>query len=208
MKTVFRRLLPLFLAVCLASLGACVNILQPRPNNSRFYVLTPITPPENAKPAADAGRSMVIGLGPISLPPYLDREEMVTRIGPNQIAISNHEFWAEPLQRGVSAALGSDLSTLLNNAQIVNFPWYGSTRIDYKIAVNILRFEGEANGTALLVATWTIKGGSSGEMLHAAESKIAEQMGPQRNQATALSQALAEMARQIAAAINSARQPA
>ncbi|MGH7986124.1 MAG: PqiC family protein [Candidatus Binataceae bacterium] len=203
-----KRWLALALVTCLIGFSACGYILQPRPNRSKFYVLTPITPPESTAPITRSRPSIVLGLGPVTLPPYLDREEMVTRVGPNQIDISNQDFWAEPLKKGFSGTLAGDLSTQFRGARIVRFPWFSSTSIDYKIAVNVLRFEGEANGTALLIADWTIENGRSGRMLYSGQSKIAEPIGPQQNQASALSRALGAMSRQIANALNAVRQPA
>ncbi|MGH8012109.1 MAG: PqiC family protein [Candidatus Binataceae bacterium] len=202
------RWLPSLLIAGLIGLSACGNILQPRPNHSRFYVLTPIMSPERAASATRSSPSIVIGLGPISMPPYLDREEMVTRAGPNQINISNRDFWAEPLKKGFSGTLATDFSELLPGAQIVAFPWFSSTGIDYTVSVSVLRFEGETNGTALLIAKWALKNGRSGRLLYPGQSKIVEPIGPNQNQATALSRALNAMSRQIADAIITVRQPA
>ena len=57
-------------------------ILAPQKDISKFYLLTP-----TADSAARGGTAQstsadfVIGLGPIKLPPYLDRPEIVTRDG-------------------------------------------------------------------------------------------------------------------------------
>src|SRR5262249_14257463 len=43
-----------------------------------------------------ASSSPTIGLGPIKLPEHLDRDEMVTRMGPNRLELSDKDRWAEP----------------------------------------------------------------------------------------------------------------
>jgi uncharacterized lipoprotein YmbA len=59
-------------------LAAC---LGPRADMSAFYVLS--VPPE---PTAQDSLPVVLGLGPVTLPGYLDRSQIVIRMSENQVA--------------------------------------------------------------------------------------------------------------------------
>src|SRR4029077_20509436 len=64
-------------------LGAC-SLLAPR-DRSRFYVLTPLAVTDPTSSATPPGRRMALGLGPVNVPSYLDRPEIVTRVNPNEL---------------------------------------------------------------------------------------------------------------------------
>src|SRR5215510_6709686 len=86
-------------ASCLG-LGACASM------PSRFYILN--TLPAQV-PAAAAERGPVIGVGPITMPKYLDRPEIVTRASQNQLTFGQFDRWAEPLQDNVFRVLAENL---------------------------------------------------------------------------------------------------
>ena len=89
---------------CFAVAG-CVN-LGPKPDLSRFFTLTPL--PEAERPT---GRSSSdsdqggVGVGPIRLPSYLDRDQMVTRVTQNRFAVAENDRWAEPLEDNFALVL-------------------------------------------------------------------------------------------------------
>ena len=74
------------------ALGGCFS---PQPDPSKFFVLAPVAT-GGANSIASAGlaasSSTTIGLGPIKLPQYLDRDEVVTRVGPNRLELSDHRY--------------------------------------------------------------------------------------------------------------------
>ncbi|MGH7931675.1 MAG: PqiC family protein [Candidatus Binataceae bacterium] len=186
--------------------AGCSSVFAPRPDRSRFFVLTPTTHGQSATMVRRSAPP-VIGLGPITLPPYLDREEMVTRVAPNQVQISERDFWAAPLQKSFVEVLSEDLSTMLDGARIVAFPWYASTALDYAVAVSVTRFEGQANG-ALLTANWTVKDAVGANVVYHGQSNIVEPIGQGESAAAALSRALGTLSRQIATAIRTRHPPA
>ena len=52
-----------------------------RSDPARFYVLTEAPRSTGAAPPAEPGREATVGVGPVSLPGYLDRIQIVTRRG-------------------------------------------------------------------------------------------------------------------------------
>ena len=68
------------------SLGAC-SPLAPRPDHSRFFILTPDSTNTDAysKPVATGASTLTLGIGPIDFPGYLPRPELVTLASANEV---------------------------------------------------------------------------------------------------------------------------
>lgn len=187
----------------LASLAlASCSLLAPRPDPSRFYLLTAIPDRETSA----AGPAIALGVGPISFPGYLDRPEVVIRTGPNQVALSETDRWAEPLKGGFQRVLSDNLGELLNSERILQFPWYRDVRVDYQVHASVQRFDTDQTGHAVLVVRWGIKRGDGETYLGARETRyesLAQGPDPAAN-AGALSETLAEFSRDVARAVSRA----
>jgi uncharacterized protein len=170
--------------------------LGPRRDTSSFYLLSPT-------PAASAGTPVPvsIGLGPVTLPGYLDRTQMVTRLGVNQIALAESDRWAEPLADNVVGTVRENLAALLPQSTYVAYPWYASDAPDFAVALDVRRFESDAAGAVVLEATWRLTRGATDLGSH--DVRIQEQAdGPGRVAAVAAqSRALGELSGQIGATI-------
>ena len=137
----------LFVMAVLAVLGGC---LQARPDRTRFFLLNGETPSGH-----EAGVTEV-GLGPINLPQYLDRPEMVSRVDDYEVRVEQDAQWAEPLHDGLLRALRQDLSRSLG-ATIVAYPWDPGKAPAQTIEIEVRRFERRVDGNAELVVLYTAK---------------------------------------------------
>lgn len=126
---------------------ACIG--NSRPTN--FYTLNPIS---GVQPV-NTGQIHILGVGPINLPAYLDRPEVVTRHGTNSATINDFSQWIGPLKDNVSSVLIENLSTLLTPERIMRFPWRQSTPVSRQIRVNIYRFDTEKDQAILISDWWT-----------------------------------------------------
>jgi uncharacterized protein len=194
-------------AVTLVIAGALATsgCFSPQLDPSKFFVLAPAGAAA-ANSIAPAGlspsSSPTIGLGPIKLPEYLDRDEVVTRVGPNRLELSDEDRWAEPLNDNFRQVIAQDLTQSLGTHSIVFYPWVGTTRIDYQVRIDVYRFETDPNANAQLVAHWQVLDGS-GKLLYAGDSNLSEQAQPGEPVAAALSRTVERLAQQIASAIQS-----
>ena len=68
---------------------------------------------------------MAIGVGPVIMPGYLDRVQIVTRTGTDQVEISVFNRWAEPLEDGIARILAEEIGARVPTDRIVMFPWRG-----------------------------------------------------------------------------------
>jgi hypothetical protein len=189
----------LWLSAALALAGC--SILQPQPDPSRFYVLT-ASVEEAAVPAGGADELM-LGLGPIKLPDYLDRAQMVTRVGPNQVVFSEFERWAERLERNFSRVLGENLSRLLGTEKIISLPAFIPAPLRFEVPIEVLRFESDDRGVVELWARWAIRNASDRKLLHAHESRVTETANGTETQAVvaALGRAVGKLGEEIAAEV-------
>jgi uncharacterized protein len=190
------------LSAWLFGLAGCSSMLAPRPDQSRFYVLTPEPAAAQVSPAS-AGTGLSLGLGPITMPSYLDRPQIVTRIGPNEVRLSETDRWAGPLDTSFDQVLARDLAMQLGGARIHAFPWYNSTPIDYQVEVAVHRFETDAAGRSELSAHWTIVDGRNKNLLDSGDTSIAQSSPPgdAAASAAALSRGVAQFSDQIAATL-------
>lgn len=177
-------------------------MLRPRPDPTRFYVLAASAPSHQPAPG-----SLVVGLGPITMPDYLQYAMLATRPDATQVRYADYDRWAEPLPTLFARALGQDLSALLG-ARIVSYPWYRATPLDVVVRVDVASFESDAAGDARLGACWTILDASTRTVCRRECSSIVEAVDERGAPArvAALSRAVDELAQRLASAIRSRRE--
>ena len=159
MSPVLWRLALVPLAASLLGLGACTS------TPSRFYILNSLYTSETI-PATAAAQGPIIGVGPITLPKYLDRPQIVTRASRNQLALAEFDRWAEPLQDNVARVLAEHLARLIPTDQILLNPWPRSATLDYQVTVEVLQFDGWLGGESMLLARWSILDGAEHELFN------------------------------------------
>jgi uncharacterized protein len=186
-----------WLATGAIAMAAGCTILAPRPDATKFYVLT-----ATSTGGAAATSHLVIGLGPVKLPAYLEHAEVITRVAPNWLDLSSTDRWAEPLDDNFRRVLAADLTTLIGTDQVLPFPWDLSTKVDYKIEVNVERFERDSSGGAQLIANWIIRDGHSDRVLLTRPADFTESAGSgMENSAASLSADLNDLSKQLATAV-------
>jgi len=125
---------------------------------TRFYVLTSVYS-EKAKPAPVADlKNTAIGVGPVRISGKMDRPQIVTGTGGNEIRLSEFAQWGDPLGAGFSRVLAENLAYLLNTENVTIFPWLQATQTDYQVTVDLTDFIGVPGGTVMLRAWWTVFG--------------------------------------------------
>ena len=186
-----------WLAIVAIAMAAGCTILAPRTDATKFYVLT-----ATSTGGAAATSHLVIGLGPVKLPAYLEHAEVITRVAPNRLDLSSTDRWAEPLDDNFRRVLAADLTTLIGTDQVLPFPWDLSTKVDYKIEVNVERFERDSSGGAQLTGNWIIRDGHSDRVLLTRPADFTESAGSgMENSAASLSADLNDLSKQLATAV-------
>jgi uncharacterized lipoprotein YmbA len=144
--TILLVFLPLLL------LGGCLGTTAP----TRFFLLTALSDTERLEGRAGAGGQLVIGVGPVELPRYLDRPQIATRAGQHELRLAEFDQWAEPLQDNVTRVLAENLSRLLAADDVVIHPWPRSAHVAYQVLVQVTRFDSTIGAQSMLTARWQI----------------------------------------------------
>lgn len=145
------------LALCLPLLSACAT--SPTPHFVTLHVVP------NGTPATTAGSRPAIAVGRISLPPELDRSELVRRTGTDTLDVDALYRWAAPLDEIVQHTLASDLASRLPNRLVV-LPGEPDPpgRLDV-VLVAFSIFSVDPSNQVRLRARWTLVNGDSKQAL-------------------------------------------
>lgn len=191
--------------LCVACVGV-LNVLgcgtsQP----THFYLLRAMSPDSDAGLSETKASSLSLGLGPISLPKYLDRPQIVTRISPHELDLAEFHKWAEPLKDNLVSVLHGNLSLLLSTNRIVEYPWNRSTLPDYQLSLEVMQFDGTKNQEVSLSVRWRLVNDDGKRVLQAKTSQFSEiiQGSDYEDLVEAMSRMLALLSREIADALNS-----
>src|SRR5208337_4986079 len=176
--------------------------------SSKFYQLNTLQSSTAVIPDVLPCHSLVIAIGPVRLPDYLDRHQIVTRSGKNELKLSEFDRWAGSLESDVSRVLVEDISSLLpaDLFSVVCWTPYpeGQVLASYRVEVLVDRFEGTLGDSVLLKAQWGVFAANRSLLLKR-ESLIREQINGSSYDAlvAVMSSALERLSRDIAAGIRS-----
>jgi uncharacterized protein len=169
-----------------------------------FYTLSSIRGAETPAPQSSSMPDLVIGIGPMQFPDYLDRPQIVTRTGLNKLNMAEFNRWGGKLDQDFINIFAENISILLSTDRVVVFPWKGQVAPDYRVSLDIHQFEGQNGDTVLLNVTWSIRGKDDSALpLHVDRSIIRQPVSGQDYESlvSAYSQAVAELSREVASAI-------
>jgi uncharacterized protein len=167
---------------------------------ARFYTLNPQAMTGEAKSEKEtSGKELTIGIGPVHLPQYLDEKEIVTRTNANKIDRAEFDLWGGTLQDEFARNLLENLSLLLKRERISLFLMPGVGTFDYRVGVDVIRFDGKLGGDVVLNATWTIRQGRELKLIQSRNSRIQEPTGGQGYEAmvAGMSRALGRLSQDI-----------
>lgn len=196
----------------------------------RYFVLTPIESPPAA--AAAEGRAparggpTTIGLQPVDLADYLDRQEIVTRRTPTAIDLAGLDRWGEPLDVQTGRVIVQNLTALLPGQEVFLLPTNFVVDPDRELVIEIDRFDADAEGKVHLEGRWQLNASRTGRVIVDQRTSITEPVaaaadgeapqGPEdglagaiagdtapayQDIALAMSRALATLSREIAAGV-------
>jgi uncharacterized lipoprotein YmbA len=198
----------LFYSVALACLFAaqlfitgCAGTSAP----SRFYTLHALGDEYAQRSSPASEHSLSVAVGPVEIPDYLDRPQIVTRSGPNELKLAQFDRWAGSLRDDIVRVLSQNLTLLLSRNGVSVSSWESSAAGDYRIALYIRRFDIMSDGKVLINAQWNIIGKNGVGILLTGESLAEEPIadGTYSAKAAAMSRALGRLSRDIAGGLRS-----
>ena len=136
------------LAICaLAALSACAS--SPDPN---LYLMKTAQ-----SPAPLQGNSNIsVVVGPITMPEYLKRSEVVYRTNTHDIKVNENDRWAESLERNMTSVITSNVAAYLGTDQAFDYYANFVTQPDYSIRLNVTEFGRVSDDTVSLSVSWEL----------------------------------------------------
>jgi uncharacterized lipoprotein YmbA len=135
-----------------------------------------------------------------SLPEAVDRTPVVIRTAPNQVDIDDFHRWAEPLKYAIPRVVAANLAKELGGARVSSGRTGGTT--DYRVALDVTRFESSFSEGATLEVTWSVSGKSGRPVTGRTLARVPAGSADYAGVASAHSRALEQLAREVAAAIS------
>ncbi len=197
---------PLFACAMSLALAGCLGSSRP----SRFYTLAPLqirdgqgrTPPD-----------ATLAIGPVEIPESIDRPQIVTRTGANELVVAEFDRWGGSLDSEISGALVATVRDRLASQQIAVAPWRSALLSgggpSYRAAVSFSRFDGIPGQSVVLQGRWELIG-QSGESLGVREATVTEKIDGAGYDAlvAAMQRALARFGQQMADSVAATTQTA
>ncbi len=189
-----RRIVNLVAAAAIAAALAGCGTTAP----ARYYSLDSTAAPIGA---SAAGVSVMVG--PVTVPASVDRPEMVVRVAPNRVEVDEFNRWDAPLDDSIARAVAGDLAAQLGSPDVTTAP-LANFSPDYRVIINVQRFDSTPGKSALVEAVWTVRSAATGDVRsgRTVARETVQGVGYEAL-AAAHSQALAVVSTDIAAAIRS-----
>lgn len=196
------KILLLYILLTPFLLGACGG----SSSGARFYTLTSLGFPGEAGEAVADSRSAIVRIGPVEIPDYLDRPQIVTRTAVNELSLGDFDLWGGSLRTDIERVFVENLSVLLAKDHISVVGWKSRYPTVGSVPVWLDRFDAVPGDTVVLRARWGIHG-KDGKMLEVPRdmmvTKPVKGFG-YSHVVAAMSDALADLSRNMAAGIKSA----
>ena len=198
------RRVPAATLLACALAGALAGCVTGTSSQTRYYTLSPV-----ARGAANSGPDApdyAVAVGPVTVPDPVDRPQLVLRVGANRLEVADFDRWAAPLKSEIARVIAINLGAALAGARVTTIAQNAGAEPDYRVTVDVQRFESMRGEAAMLEALWAVR--RKGDF-RATEGRVALREPAQGTSYEALvdahGRALAALSEAIAAAIRATR---
>ena len=188
-------LLPALLAAAGFSMTACGT----SPPSSYYTLKT-----AEFEYAQDDADSTVLGIGPIRVPEYLERSQIVTRGEDAELKLDDFNRWAEPVAESLHRILARNVDAILDDVIVIGYPYGRLADYDFRLVGQIDRFDMDAAGTTRLSLIWGVTTADGKTLVSPRRRQYVEAGGNPGDPdavAGAMSRCLEQFSREIAAAM-------
>ena len=183
---------------CLALiLSGCVSV--PNSPSPRFYMLQAVDGNQVSK-KTNIASDVVIGVGPVKIPEYQDRPQIVTQDKEKMLKFAQFDRWGEPLDLGMRRLIGENLAVMLPETKFTLYPWNSSVPVKYQVVVEIIQLDSKLDGDMFLVVQWLVIDVQNAKTMIIKRSEFRQSIIPQdySGLAKTLSMACASLSSEIA----------
>ena len=154
--------------LCALLAGGCLGSARPE-----FFALRSASGPAAGPPLA-SHPELGIAVGPLELPRYLDRPELVTQDPSHRLVVPDAHRWGGSLRTDILRVVADDLGRLLGTARVAVYPTEPRFQASYRVLLDIRELQGELGDSVVLLARWTIASMADGRALVVEESRFEE----------------------------------
>ncbi len=168
--------------------------------SSRFYALNSIEGASAEQMSALDGQGAVVSIGHVEIPNTIDRPQLVTYSGSNQVEIHEFDRWAGSIKDDITRVLIENLSSILAKDRIWVVSWRNPVAADFRIDINITKFGSVSDKEVALSAQWTVKEGVKKKVIHIYESSLSEptEGSGRAAEVAAMSRVIEKLSRELA----------
>jgi len=180
------------LVVCLLAVAGC-SVRSPPADYWTLAATAPLPAAWHDAPA--------VAIAAVELPRYLDRPQVMLRLGAGRLEPAGLHRWADPLDDAFGRALAEELARRLASRRVSAYPVAPAGRPDYRLRVDVERFDGRPGEAVELIARWVLAGADGGQLAVERVDLRVPAEGDIDGFVAAHSAAVAQLAGQIAARI-------
>lgn len=169
--------------------------------STRYFQLEPVA----QQSAAKSSSTKLLAVGPLHLPDYLDRPQLVTRSESVEISINDFQRWAEPLESALPRVIAANLGALGNGLAALDHRHDSFLQFDYRLLGNIQQFDVDESGRVVLLVRWWLQDDQGKTLIPSTAGRYqaeVQQLGDTVSSVEAMSQVLELFSRDIAQALD------
>jgi hypothetical protein len=153
------------------------------------------------------GEGPMVGLGPVHIPAYLDRPQIVTATSGQEYRLSEDHRWTERLDENIARVSAQNLSALIPTDRIVMHPWPRESQPDVQVGISIQEMHVDPRGEVRMSALWSLRQGKSDVTHHRFNCHLPASTTDYAQMVEVESQCLIRLNREMAVAIKKRLQP-
>ena len=142
--------------------------------DSKFYILSAVDRNAPIPIATIKNQSVVVKVGPVSIPDMLDQSQIVTRTGANTLDVDEYNRWSGDFQSDIQRIIGENISIFLPTDQVALSQEIMLLPVDFQVIVNVRELDGALGGVVTLNADWVVAAKGKEKSVTAKKSVLQE----------------------------------
>ncbi|GEM_PF-3804557 len=147
-----RMIFPALAALSAILFSSCIGTAPVRDSVRRYLPAPPSAPVEVIAGAPS------VGLREVTLPGYLDSSRIALRLSPGEVAYSDFNLWAQPLDKAVIGTVGRQLRARIGADRVDVYPWTPGVPHVVEVRLQFDCFEGDSSGAVRASGRCVISG--------------------------------------------------
>jgi len=193
--------------LCCVMLGLSVFVFSgclslPNSPAPRFYMLKSMDR-QQISAKFDIVPGVIVAVGPIDIPEYQDRPQIVTMDKYGMLKFAQFDRWGESLDAALARLITDNLTVMLPGASLQMFPCNFAIPVTYRVIVDVVQLDSRLDKDIFLVCQWSIIDAKNRQMLLTKRSEFRQPVNPHNyfGLTNALSAASVSLSSEIAASL-------